>query len=379
MKRCLSLVVVVATTLACHPKSNRASGGGEGSESGSQLSSITMRLPDKTKFKEPELLSGYRLVIEPIDDNCPRATRVNKVALWSDTTLSEKIAQGCDYSIGMQLGKLSADKTQIATSDIYFSNYTDAKSGKKLPRTEIDGRSTVNLTIELTITKEGEAKGFGKEGTKEQTPGETDLDIKVEFKTPSPSPTPTATPTAAEPVITELTAGGDAGCPLTTESKIEDKGRGFRFDLKGNGVRSETATKPEKLAYCYLNVKMTIPPTKQCALGQASITTLRNLAAGGTARFTTELRFEGSISGVTAINSKETTANPDEQSYAMAENTEALWSSCGVSNVSQTLKVKTIVIVGSELDNGLSNLAQVTLVKGSLTKSDGSLVCRPCQ
>jgi hypothetical protein len=154
--------------------------GATGFEETSDASAITMRLPPRDQFTAgPRArLSGYRVVLEPLGEGCPGATPVDVTAPWDSGALSQTIRQGCDWSIGVQLGELR----QNALSKTFFSNWDGPGKGMRLPKEAIAGKPRISLGVELRITADGTAAGF--DGAPPPPPedvdaGVTDIDIVV--------------------------------------------------------------------------------------------------------------------------------------------------------------------------------------------------------
>ena len=55
----------------------------------SSVSEVTMNLPDREALKGPnaDKLNGFRLVVEPLDDSCDGATRIDRVEPWTTSRL----------------------------------------------------------------------------------------------------------------------------------------------------------------------------------------------------------------------------------------------------------------------------------------------------
>jgi hypothetical protein len=162
MQQWMTLLLVASGALSCIRNSEQA---GDDYGGGSSLSSLEIRLPDRSRFgAKQNLLSGYRLIIEPTSNGCPNPTQANDVRSWAQSILETKVAQGCDYSIGLELGELASG----ALSAVYFTNYRGAGQGQRLLASEIAGRDRVQLTLRLEPTdaarKAGLAGGSASDG-----------------------------------------------------------------------------------------------------------------------------------------------------------------------------------------------------------------------
>ncbi len=189
--------VVLLMTLFCIIASCKARTGveNEGNQGKSGLSSISLSLPDRSKIAPDAQtkLTAYHVIIEPMLENCNEAKPIDIVDKWEVTsTPSYKIKKGCDYSIGMELGKL--DETGKVLKPVYFTNWTGSKKGELLKATTED---LIKMQVHLKITDEGRAAGLG---SALPSTGDSDLSIEVivgDQPNPTPSPTPTTTPTPA--------------------------------------------------------------------------------------------------------------------------------------------------------------------------------------
>jgi|GEM_PF-1523311 len=202
-------IFLLTCTLQAPLSSCRASGvlappPGDATDS-NRLTDVAVALPDKAGLKEEnrELLNGYQLLIEPLVDGCLTAKPVIQVHPWASTTIKEQFVQGCDYSVGMRLGKLSGDSSSLAA--VYYTNWVSSKNALILKKESFQGRDTIALPLALKLTPEGEAAGFGKQGDTTTTPvppGMTDLVISVDIGANHPivaTPTPQLPPVGETP------------------------------------------------------------------------------------------------------------------------------------------------------------------------------------
>lgn len=135
---------------------------------GSSLSSIAVGLPDTSGMSDSQknLLTGFRLLIEPLDPACPRATKVDATRAWTASNFTQSVAQGCDYSIGLELGEMSSAQGASSSpvlSAAYFSNIKGPRDAEILRRDAIAGRAQVSIKIMLRVTQAGVAAGFGSD------------------------------------------------------------------------------------------------------------------------------------------------------------------------------------------------------------------------
>lgn len=177
-------------SFACTPKAVDIP---QKSSANSSLSSITLKFPDKNKdiktYKPEALkeLNGYRLVIKPVD-GCINPKVVDEVNAWETVKMeTQKITQGCDYYILLNLGSLNSDKKSLAK--IFFTNDKEFK-GTLLQKENFLGKSQFNFPIILNVTDEGISAGFTHSQTSGGTGSEsTDLSIEatIEQNTTTPS------------------------------------------------------------------------------------------------------------------------------------------------------------------------------------------------
>ena len=139
---------------------------------GGNLSSISIGLPDTSNMAPAQrnLLNGFRLLIEPLDQNCPRGTAVDLTNAWAAGTVSQSVAQGCDYSVGLEIGSLVAapglpqvqpqSQPQLLSA-VYFTNVKGPRDAEILRKDAFGGKSTFSMKISLKVTPAGIAAGFG--------------------------------------------------------------------------------------------------------------------------------------------------------------------------------------------------------------------------
>jgi len=133
--------------------------------SAGSLSSITVGLPDTSNLgaEQKKLLNGFRLLIEPLDASCPRATTLDMTRTWTAGTFTQTVAQGCDYSIGMELGSLTegTSSSSQGLDSVYFSNIRGPRDAEILRKDAIAGKTSVAMKINLKVTQVGVGAGFG--------------------------------------------------------------------------------------------------------------------------------------------------------------------------------------------------------------------------
>lgn len=162
-----------------------------GYRGGSSLSSISVGLPDTSSMNDAQkkLLNGFRMVIEPLDPSCPRATKVDSTRSWTAVSFTESVAQGCDYSIGLELGSLS-DNGSAPLQAVFFSNIKGPREAEILRREAIAGKSQVSMRILLRVTEAGIAAGFGNGSSLQgevtpqgEAPSQGDFDWRTVLRT----------------------------------------------------------------------------------------------------------------------------------------------------------------------------------------------------
>lgn len=153
--------VLAMLNQACGANAPYASSGTVG---GGRLSSITVGLPDTSRLGEgrQKRLNGYRVVIETLDPACPRASSIDATVRWGAAASQHKIAQGCDYSIGMELGELKDPATSRAElARVFFTNISGPRDGHIVRKEDIAGKDSLALNLILKVTAAGREAGFG--------------------------------------------------------------------------------------------------------------------------------------------------------------------------------------------------------------------------
>ena len=228
----VSLVTILMAILMGTGCQRVASDEGYGEGGASSLSEIKINLPNKNQFDttRQELLSGYRLVVEPLSNGCQNPTKVDDRKDWSAAPLTAKLVQGCDYAIGLQLGTLSGS----ALTEVYYSNMTEGR-GRQLAASEIAGKASLNLRLTLKVTDAGTRAGFGSNGGNNTDPdGDLILDLDLEDGEPTPTPgggpTPTPdpkpTPTPNRPTPTPNVTPTPTPTPNVTPTPTPPSGGG---------------------------------------------------------------------------------------------------------------------------------------------------------
>ena len=153
------LMISLGVLESCGPSSlSRSSTPG----GGGSLSSITVGLPDTNAMgaEQKKLLNGFRLVIEPLDASCPRASSQDLTRTWTAASFTQTVAQGCDYSVGLELGSMSDPFAQSLTA-VYYTNIKGPRDAEILRKEAIAGKSAVAIKITLKVTQTGIVAGFG--------------------------------------------------------------------------------------------------------------------------------------------------------------------------------------------------------------------------
>ena len=169
----------------------------------SKTSTISIAPPDMNQIKAElrDKLSGYRLSIDPLDETCANATRVNQTAALSQTSLSASLVQGCDYVLGLDFGLLATSGSALDAA--YFSNASGPKTGLTIKKEEFTGKTDLAVSITVKLTQAGIDAGFGKPGGIEIVPpagsGTGSVIINASIGGQNGSVTPTPTPTIANP------------------------------------------------------------------------------------------------------------------------------------------------------------------------------------
>lgn len=154
---------LVGMMAACAPQPGGLGsiGGPGGAESGSDLTSITVGLPDRAPLRAQvsdieTRMNGFHLVIQPVDPNCADATRVNQIADWTvSAILTASLRQGCDYTLSLGLGNKDATSTN-ALKATYFRN-TNLHT---ISQADIAGKTSVTLDVRVQLQPDGQAIGL---------------------------------------------------------------------------------------------------------------------------------------------------------------------------------------------------------------------------
>ncbi len=131
-------------------------------------------------------LTGYHLVIKAMAGGCGTAGETDQTQLWSVSAITTQIRQGCDYSIGMELGEKTGTATRL--SEVFYTNLDANGIGRILRASQFANMPAVNLKLELGITDAGRRAGFGNEGV--VVGSNTDLSINVSVDAGAPTPRP---------------------------------------------------------------------------------------------------------------------------------------------------------------------------------------------
>lgn len=149
--------------------------------SNSSISSVSFRLPSRDVLapNAKEIIDGYHLVIEKVDGDCHNFSNVDKTLGWNETTLQEKIGQGCNYNVIVEIGKLASSST--ALREVYFTNRQGSEIGHKLSKEYIGTQKTVSLQIVLTITEAGRKAGLTCTATSTEEPTGSDQTAEGDY------------------------------------------------------------------------------------------------------------------------------------------------------------------------------------------------------
>lgn len=142
----------------------------------SKLSQVNMKLPASTAFKPTSgnaVVDTYRLVISPKDSTCVKATSLDETKSYADTTLSPKLAKGCDYLVTVALGE------KVASGSL--ASYYENSVKKEVRASELEA-SPVEISVMLSLTDAGRTAYMPESLSNNAVPN------------PVPAPTPTNTP-----------------------------------------------------------------------------------------------------------------------------------------------------------------------------------------
>jgi hypothetical protein len=277
----IALASMLASAVAsCQPRQDgqNISGGNR-----AKFSSITMPISDKLKaYIAADKINAFSLSIVPgTCDAGITGTTVSKVAskleLTGSTIMSEKLRQGCAYTLALSLGK--ADATGSKLEKIYLTNDVEGK------KTEVSVDKTrvpkILITAVLYVTADGK-NDLKIEGQTVPVPSvtESDAEIGVDIAQNSGQtnqPTDAASLASLEKIRGKSycrmvgTIAGPAGAKVETCLIFKDSGKGEEQDVS-SGI-------PETIAFSYIvqGDKVTLVKT----IGAATSLTDLALAADG--------------------------------------------------------------------------------------------------
>ncbi len=176
--------------------------------------SAVLSLPRRESFTPGarDKLTGYRLAVRSTGGACTAPPPVDQVNRWTTSDITVKIRQGCDYSMGVELGDI--DSTAKSLKETYFTNIDDHGLGKLLHAASFAGMSTITVKMVLGITEAGRRAGFEGSGVETPEPNDATTDVSVEVSVDaSPARNPDAPRDAGSPV--------EAGPPVDAKPPVE--------------------------------------------------------------------------------------------------------------------------------------------------------------
>jgi hypothetical protein len=179
MRKAALATIAMALSASCLPRPDSQ---GIRSGSRSRISSITMPLPDKLKqYVGPEKINAFSLNIIPgTCDAGVTGTTVNKLAgkvdINGSTLDSEKIRQGCAYTLTLSLGKADASGSKL--EKIYLTNELQGKKTEiSIDKTRV---AKIQVTALLYVTEDGK-KDLQIDGQTISVPSTTESDAEIGF------------------------------------------------------------------------------------------------------------------------------------------------------------------------------------------------------
>lgn len=220
----LSLFVAVLFASSCGPLIHKKTGS-------SKLDTIKMTLPNKDKFNNlASLLTGYRLVIMPTSIDCNNATKLDHVADWDESEISQKIYRECDYLVKLELG--SKKTTDDELSSVFLSSDATKRGALVLRKEMFSDNNEISVNIVLGASTEGEKLGFTE--VLQESEGQKYLTIKVNLEITSdpqkPEPEPEPEQDTGECVfsfgpIPEAKPDGSRGSTYSGHGSARDYGK----------------------------------------------------------------------------------------------------------------------------------------------------------
>lgn len=138
-----------------------------------------MKLPDKAKFTTDSQLQtkldGSQLTITPVGSSTSECTSVPATAFpWGDGKSvqlpSQRVKQGCSYTITVEFGTLNSAKNSLSV--VYYSG------SKVLQKDEIGTKPSVAAIVDIFVTQAGKDAGFDK-NTVAPDKGDSTLDTDL--------------------------------------------------------------------------------------------------------------------------------------------------------------------------------------------------------
>jgi hypothetical protein len=271
---------VVAVFVSCQPRQD-----GQNIISGNRarFSSITMPISDKLKaYVAADKINAFSLSIVPgACDAGVTGTAISKVAnkleLTGSTLMSEKLRQGCAYTLALSLGKADASGSKL--EKIYLTNDVEGKKTEvPIDKTRV---SKILITAVLYVTADGK-NDLKIEGQTVPVPTvtESDAEIGVDIAQNSGQtnqPTDPVSVASLEKIRGKSycrmvgTIAGPAGAQVEACLTFKDNNQGEEKDVS-SGI-------PQTLAFRYMVEadKVTLVKT----VGSATSITDLNLTADG--------------------------------------------------------------------------------------------------
>lgn len=162
MKNKLLMTSVVMLMSACGLTNKKIDAlGVAGAGKGASLTAIDIGLPDRAQIgpNAAAMLSAFHLQID--DMSCtgtpaaPKTVRGEVLDYTNAAKLDFSLKQGCDYRIILGLGRKGTAPNQLA--DSYYDNIAQPT---QVTAAQLQGQSTLNLTLYLQLTAKGRAAGL---------------------------------------------------------------------------------------------------------------------------------------------------------------------------------------------------------------------------
>lgn len=187
---CLNSRVLIGLAIigvaAC--RSNSPMGGGGEGQATSGLSTIEVAVPAATaeafgSTAKLEVMTHVHFLVQPKDPNCAKATKIDSVSLYTKSSISETVYNGCDYYLTLSLGKgianeseavvptpvippaeggVSQDQQGIASKRI-AAVYTNFKATEVSSASLESSGGKLDVPVILDLTKFGQENGYTTE------------------------------------------------------------------------------------------------------------------------------------------------------------------------------------------------------------------------